>query len=153
LPRHATDCPGSGMATLRAHAARSHTSQGCWRQVQRPHVERELYRGPGSTDALREDIERRVLQLRGVLTASRPPAPTPKRMSESATGSDVEELLKIKRLLAEKLGEARPAQSSQEKSGCSRSPLSSRSMCSSSQESPRPVARVLMKDGLAYVII
>jgi hypothetical protein len=88
-------------------------------------------------------------------------------------GSDVEELLQMKRLLAEKLGEAHPAQPKQgkpfhllplsktvlrtpsgieEDSGCGTSTPSTPSMCSSRQESPRPLARVLVKDGLAYVV-
>jgi hypothetical protein len=112
-----------------------------------------------------------VVQIHGVLAAGRPPATTPTLAREAAPGSDVRELLQIKRLLAEKLGETRPAQSKEvkpfhglmlsktalrtpstlEDEGCT-SPPSSRSMCSTPQESPKPVARVLMKDGLAYVV-
>ncbi|CAK0897226.1 unnamed protein product [Prorocentrum cordatum] len=176
------------MAALRAHAL-PHAGPGPRRQ------------GPGSGDAgaPHGDLGRRVpLRPRGMLTAGRPPPAPPARAGGAVAaaehgvagawargasqGADVEELLRMRRLLAEKLGAAgglgerpirggagraqgepateprpprvsqRPPSSIVEASGCSRGASSSGSASSSPQESPRRVARALLRDGLAYVV-
>jgi len=163
------------MAALHATALRSCTGQGPWRQAK-----------GSDTDALRGDPERQATF--GAMHGTRSTWACGAR-----GGTDVEELLHMKRLLAEKLEEHRPPceqhkpipgmllskaaqrtpSSIEEASWCSRSSSSPRSItpsnieevswCSRSSSSPGslsssphraqwPVARVLLKDCLAYVV-
>ncbi|CAK0864008.1 unnamed protein product [Prorocentrum cordatum] len=159
------------MSALRTGAHRSMALQGTRRRAE----------ASGNAGALHGDLERQALQLRSMLAASRPAAAAPARASRAATatahgkvgeGPRVEELLLMRRLLAEKLEERhtpsepessgprmraskmaeRSVSSSEEVSGWSRRSTASQSMSLSPPESPMPVARVLVKDGLAYVV-
>jgi len=178
------------MATLNVGSLRAHMAQGPWQQAG-PLCAAPFGKGRCDGDTLREDLERQVLLLHDILTVGRPATTVRTAAGEAANiatmapedahprcsreeGSDIKELLHMKRLLAEKLGEARVEKPHQVKpfhglllnktvlspscileeasTACTRTPPSSRSACSSPQESPKAVARVLMKDGLAYVV-